>query len=344
MLPVLRKLAQPDRVRDLVKATWGQKEAAGRPCPGCRSAMSLVALGEQEPRLWLDVCRPCQMVWFDRAELASFAPPEAAPTASAAPKPELPMEAKLAFAKMQIEADRKRLDRDLPRDDTPKNPFQAAAAYLGLPGELNEQTLTITPIITWGLAAIIVVVGAYTLADPTFAIQTFGLIPEQRGRFGGLTFLTSAFVHGGMIHLLSNLYFLLVFGDNVEDSLGHGWFLLLFLLAALSGAVAHASFDPRPGMPVVGASGGISAMLAYYALAFPRARIGMAARIYWKFVWFRMPVWVAFGLWFALQILGAFAQSKGCTTVSAFGHLGGVAVGVLFWLVHRSSRSSLARA
>ncbi len=179
------------------------------------------------------------------------------------------------------------------------------------------------------------VTGASTAAlfDLQKAVTAFGLIPAEVDRLYGLTLLTSLLLHGGMLHLAGNMYYLLVFGDNVEDYLGHGRFLVLIGLAALIGAIAHVALDPRSEVPVIGASGGISGLLVFYGLRFPRAKIGFM--LGWYFRWVRVPALGFIVFWLLLQGLTAWQQIAGLTSVSALAHLGGAAVGVWFWLVWR---------
>jgi len=148
--------------------------------------------------------------------------------------------------------------------------------------------------------------------------------------------LTSFLLHGGILHLVSNMYFLLVFGDNVEDALGKAGYLGLIVAAALVGDLLHVIFDPRPQIPVVGASGGISGVILYYALKFPRAALGILLRILFYFRWVSLPAYVYVGFWVLLQILGAFQQVAGVTNVSALAHLGGASVGAAAWLLTRN--------
>jgi membrane associated rhomboid family serine protease len=167
------------------------------------------------------------------------------------------------------------------------------------------------------------------------AIQQFGLIPAEAWRYGGLTFLTSFFLHGGIIHLASNLYFLVVFGEHVEDYLGRWRWLLLVLLSAIAGDFLHAMVDPHTMTPCIGASGGISGLIAFYALKFPHARLGILFRYYYVFRWIQFPAWLAFVLWLSLQGWGAYEQIAGFSDVSAMAHLGGTAVGVGLWWIWR---------
>jgi membrane associated rhomboid family serine protease len=148
-------------------------------------------------------------------------------------------------------------------------------------------------------------------------------------RYAGLTLLTSFFIHGSWLHLLVNLYVLLVFGDNVEEYLGAGRYLALLAVATVAGGLAHVALDPRSVVPVIGASGGISGVVAYYVLRFPQARLGLM----YVYRWFRIRAY-AFGLiWVLLQIIAAREQIAGIGDVSALAHLGGAAVGVWFWAI-----------
>jgi membrane associated rhomboid family serine protease len=167
-------------------------------------------------------------------------------------------------------------------------------------------------------------------------VAQFGLIPAHAMRLHGLTFVTSFFLHAGIIHLLGNMYFLLVFGDNVEDFLGPLRYLALIALAAFIGDLAHIALDPRSQIPCIGASGGIAGVITFYALNFPRVRLAFLMR--WGFVWFRwirLPAWSVFILWIFFQLIGLWEQKAGMSSVSSSAHLGGAAVGFVGWLLWR---------
>ena len=170
-----------------------------------------------------------------------------------------------------------------------------------------------------------------TLPHLKQVVQEWGFIPRLWDRQGGLTLLTSFFLHAGVFHLLSNMYFFLIFGDNVEDHLGPIYFVLLLLGAHLFGSLTHAALDPRGDIPTIGASGGISGILGYYAVAFPKARIGFLWRFFFfvAFRWICLPAWVMLILFSLLQLLGAWGQMYGGGGVSYAAHLGGLAVGVV---------------
>jgi membrane associated rhomboid family serine protease len=165
-------------------------------------------------------------------------------------------------------------------------------------------------------------------------IQKWGLIPQQFSRHFGLTFISSFFLHGGIFHLVGNLYFLLIFGDNAEDTLGKKYYLFLIALSALAGDLAHILADPNATSPVIGASGGISGILTYYCLIYPRAKVGI---LVW-FRWFRIPVGLMLFLWFSGQIVGALRQISGFSNISSMAHLGGAVVGGSFWLASKFHR------
>lgn len=270
----------------------------------------------------VDVCRSCTLVWFDPAEYDSL------PKTKAQSKPkekELPPEARQMLAMEQIKDRRKQA---MIEKGSPDGFWKYVPAILGMPVEFDYNRTRTTPAATWSTALLIIIISLLAFLDFETVAQNLALIPAEWNRLGGFTFLTSFFLHGGILHLAGNVYFLLVFGDNVEDHLGSAWFMLLLLVAILGGGFAHVLSDPASTVPCVGASGGISALLAYYALQFPGARVGML----FLFRWIRLPVFAYVFLWVAIQIAGT--QITG-SSVAYFAHLGGAAVGFGFWLIQR---------
>lgn len=136
-----------------------------------------------------------------------------------------------------------------------------------------------------------------------------------------LTLLTSQFLHGGAFHLASNMLYLWIFADNVEDRLGHGRFLLLYLGSGVAAAVAQLLLSSRSSIPMVGASGAIAGILGAYLLLFPSARIITLVPLgfFWETI--EIPAFVFLGLWFLLQWF------QGLTTIGRVADVGGVA----FW-------------
>ncbi|HEU4464559.1 MAG TPA: rhomboid family intramembrane serine protease [Gemmatimonadota bacterium] len=152
--------------------------------------------------------------------------------------------------------------------------------------------------------------------------------------WGELTpLLTAMFLHGGWLHLVLNLWFLWIFGDNVEDRIGHFRYLVLYLAAGTAATLAHVFANPDSTLPTVGASGAIAGVLGAYFLAYPRARVTTLIPIFVFIHVAVLPAWVVLGMWFALQFLSG-ALSLATTQASAGGvalwaHIGGFAAGIL---------------
>src|SRR6266446_6880248 len=295
---------------------------AVRNCPFCQRPMKQFEI--TDPPLTLDACKPCTLVWFDPSEF------EAIPEGVVETVDELDLRGRQALAEYQV---KQIAEQALAQDPTPDENWKWLPAFLGLPVELDATTLKCRPWATWALGALIVLVSVAGFFHLDEAVHRFGLIPAQPWRYGGFTWISSFFLHGGLWHLLGNLYFLLLVGDNVEDYLGRWRYILLVVLATVGGDALHTMVAAHSTEPSIGASGGISGLLAFYALEFPRARLGFLLRYFWQFSWIQMPAWVAFGLWILLQIFGVYTQLAGFSHVSALAHLGGVGVGMVFWLI-----------
>ena len=194
--------------------------------------------------------------------------------------------------------------------------------------ELEERGLSRVPWVNWSLCAAVLLISLLAFTDLRNAIDRFGFIPAQAFREGGFTFLSSFFLHAGLWHLVSNVYFLFIFGNTVEDFLGSVKFGLLVLFATLGGDILAMAMEPRSHIPSIGASGGISGVIAFYALQFPKARLGFFTRFYW----IQIPAWGALAIWILLQIITAFEQVAGLSHVSGLAHLGGAAIGLLLWI------------
>lgn len=194
-----------------------------------------------------------------------------------------------------------------------------------------------TPVVTWTIVAVCVAVWAAGFVyegGPDGLVRDLGLVPAKLfGAPGASTFatvLTSGFAHAGLLHLASNLWFLHVFGDNVEDHLGHGRYALLYLGSMLGAAATHVAIDPSSVRVLVGASGAIAGVLGAYMLRYPRAPIVTFAFV----ALLEMPAFLFLAQWVALQIVIALLTDAGRSGGVAVGaHLGGFASGVLLELV-----------
>ncbi len=331
-LALLRKSIPANVVNSLWQSARTGSPARKRLCPSCGRLMAEVPTTIASAQPLLDVCTLCHVVWFDYSEYKAL--PKLPPTP---PRwdASLPQAAREKLARIEVEAIRENARRQDADAGAPDAWWQWIPGVLGMPIEQECEGLGTHPWVTWGVATGILAVSLLAFADLPGAIQTFGLLPAQVERYGGLTLLTSFFVHGGLFHLLGNLYFLLIFGDNVEECLGRWKYGLLLLVATLAGNLLHILGNPSSGLPCVGASGGISGVIAFYALQFPKAKLALLFRLYFWFRWIRLPAYVLFIGWLLMQFWGAWTQLSGFSNVSALAHLGGVAAGLVFWLATR---------
>jgi len=146
-----------------------------------------------------------------------------------------------------------------------------------------------------------------------------------------LPFFTSMFLHGSWIHVLGNMWFLYIFGDNIEDYLGHVKYLVFYLLSGLCAMTTQVAIYPHSNIPTVGASGAIAGVLGAYFILYPRARV-----LTWFFVFvFYLPAWIMLGYWFVLQFLSGAASLSVAQTgrdvggVAVWAHVGGFVAGMV---------------
>lgn len=179
------------------------------------------------------------------------------------------------------------------------------------------------------MASLLFAFGLWALASPD-AAQRYGLLATDIDRLGGATFITALFVHATWFQFASNLYFLLIFGDNVEDYLAPGSFLLLLFTGGLVGNAMHALFDPGATTVLMGASGSVSAVTLFYALRFPSARL----RYIRLFRWHTMPASAGLLFWFLTKLVST-QDVFGRAEPSAWPYVGGAVVGLVFWATLR---------
>ena len=320
----------------------------GKQCAHCSRPMAEVEVqvAASGRDLVVDVCTLCMGVWLDPGEQVHL--PREPRRTGEDDSGQLSAAAREAMAT----ADVQRVGREAEErkaSEGPEESWQYLPALLGLPVETSVPEIEDRPWITWGLTAFCVLVCLLLVLTDGLdglrrATEAWGFIPAAWGRNGGLTVLASFVLHGGVWHILGNMYFFMVFGDNVEDDLGKWRFAGLLLLSHVAGLVAHGLVDRIVDRPVVGASAAISGVIAYYAVAFPGARLGLYYRYGYRHLqWLRIPVVVAFILWLFLHLMGAYEQVVGISNVSSAAHLGGAAVGFLAALCIRLQRSRARR-
>jgi membrane associated rhomboid family serine protease len=201
------------------------------------------------------------------------------------------------------------------------------------------------PFVTWGLMAACVGVFIYqTLSeyqDPKagdLIVSTYGMIPSQIASGHHLwTLLTSMFLHGGFFHIIGNMLYLWIFGDNVEDAFGHFWFLIVYLFTGVAGSLLQVVLMPGSTVPTIGASGAISGVMGAYFVLFPRARVLTLIPIFFFIRLIYLPAPLLLGFWILLQIL--YGCGSGPATgggVAYFAHIGGFVSGLILGLLVRN--------
>jgi membrane associated rhomboid family serine protease len=158
--------------------------------------------------------------------------------------------------------------------------------------------------------------------------------------------VTSMFLHGGWLHLLGNMLFLWIFGNNVEDRLGHIPFLAFYLLGGIVAAFTQVMIDPQSGVPLVGASGAIAAALGAYIVLFPGARILSLVLLGFFYQLLEVPALVVLGYWFVLQLVsgfGSFGAESAQGGVAFFAHIGGFVVGMVVGVLLRLTGAGASR-
>jgi membrane associated rhomboid family serine protease len=198
-----------------------------------------------------------------------------------------------------------------------------------------------TPVVVIGTIAVCVLVFLRQLTlppdDAQAAVYYFGFIPavlfgsaELQGAPvpAAFTVLTSMFLHGGLLHLGGNMLYLWIFGDNIEDRLGHGRYIAFYAVCGVVAALAQALPDVSSRTPMIGASGAISGVLGAYLVLYPRANILVALPLFVVFYTFRVPALVVLGVWFIGQLLSSLAQ-QGEGGVAFGAHIGGFVAGVV---------------
>jgi membrane associated rhomboid family serine protease len=179
--------------------------------------------------------------------------------------------------------------------------------------------------------------GGYASPSIDSIASKYGLIPGVVLHGSQVyTFLTSMFLHADIIHLGGNMLFLYVFGDNVEDTFGHGRYLIFYLISGIAASLLHIFSFPDSTIPTIGASGAIAGVLGAYLILYPRARILTLVFAFWITI-VAIPAVVFLGLWFVYQFLyGTIAGAGG--GIAYWAHIGGFVAGMLFGVAWRGRR------
>jgi len=194
------------------------------------------------------------------------------------------------------------------------------------------------PIITIILIALNVAVFIYQMSlgrEVNAFIFQFGMIPRDIVAGHNLyTLFSSMFVHGGFLHILGNMLFLWIFGDNVEDAFGHFGYLLMYIASGLAGSGVQILTAINSKIPTIGASGAISGVLGAYFILYPRAKVLALVPIFFFIRIMNLPAYIFLGFWFLLQLL--YGSAGGGSGVAFFAHVGGFVAGVLMAFLVRN--------
>jgi membrane associated rhomboid family serine protease len=188
------------------------------------------------------------------------------------------------------------------------------------------------PVINWSIIVLNSLVFLYQLILPPAALQsfirTFGMVPSHISFANPASFatlFTNMFLHGGWFHIISNMWVLYIFGDNVEDRMGSGRYLVFYLLSGLAANLLQLFFSPGSNVPTIGASGAIAGVLGGYFLLFPRARV-ITLILLFIFPWFvEIPAVIFLGFWFVTQLFSG---------LSSLGTASGMQMGGIAWWAH----------
>ncbi len=177
-----------------------------------------------------------------------------------------------------------------------------------------------------------------SVADPRTIVYSFGAIPHFLLTFSSTqpispmgTVFTSMFMHGGLLHIGTNMLFLWIFGNNIEDQLGHIKFIIFYLLCGVLAAYSHALSGPSSMIPMIGASGAVSGVLGAYLLLFPKARVHTLIFLGFFIQVVRLPAVFVIGFWIVIQFINGLV-SKGAANnggVAWFAHIGGFIAGMV---------------
>ena len=172
--------------------------------------------------------------------------------------------------------------------------------------------------------------------DPRALNQFFydwAMIPKlvsTQGEYSGL--FTSMFLHGGWMHLAGNMLFLWIFGDNIEDEMGHIPYLAFYLAAGIGAGLAHLVSAPQSVVPTVGASGAIAGVMGSYLLLYPKAKVDIFLFFVIFFRILPIPAWIMLGIWFALQLFNGAGADASAGGVAYWAHAGGFIIGIALTL------------
>lgn len=219
----------------------------------------------------------------------------------------------------------------------------------------DDNPTTITPYVTYALITSCVFVFLWELSlvgQLDAAFYRLGVVPAVLVGNGQLpaelvimpawvSIFTSMFMHGGWMHLLSNMLYLWVFGNNIEDAMGHTRFILFYLLCGMAAVFAQAIPNPESTIPMIGASGAISGVLGAYLLLYPYAKVLMAIPLWIIFYTIRIPAFFVLLFWFGMQLFSSYMAGEQEGGVAFGAHVGGFIAGMVLISFFRNKAFSI---
>src|SRR5207244_1093810 len=211
------------------------------------------------------------------------------------------------------------------------------ARMLPLPHVIPSRT---TPYITVSIIGLNAIAWLFELGLPSAALpvflQVYGVVPAH---FSVPTLVTSMFLHGSCMHVIGNMWYLWIFGDNVEDRVGHGRFIVFYLMCGMAAAFGQILMDPTSTLPTIGASGAIAGVMGAYFVLYPQSRVLtlIPLIIFWEIV--ELPAIFLLGFWFLMQLFSAGAIAATSNTagggVAFMAHVAGFVTGLIGVFVFR---------
>jgi len=204
-----------------------------------------------------------------------------------------------------------------------------------------------TPYITVTIIALNALAWFYEVTLPEDVLQLFtqvyGVVPAD---FSAPALISSMFLHGSWSHVIVNMWYLWIFGDNVEDRLGHGRFLAFYLLCGIAAALGQVAMDPYSTVPMVGASGAIAGVMGAYFVLYPQSRVLTLVPLWFYYEIFELPAIFLLGFWFLIQLFSAgaiavTASTHGSGGVAFMAHVAGFVCGAIGVFVFRKRRREM---
>ena len=330
-LPFAKKLSTESQTKSSSKITFQPRNVVtseqviedARLCPNCQAGLHKFNYA-YDSNIFLDKCKNCKGIWTDAGEIQQVAS-------------YLKKDPRLQeIGSYLVKRDRQLEDITSLSDalSRPVSPLIWFAPRIILPvgDDLSREKPPLTNIAFIAICTIVFVLIAIAGGPTKSFFQQYGFVPA---RWLGIGLITSMFLHADIFHILGNMYFLWLFGDNVEDRLGHVKYILFYLAAGLAADFLHGLIHINSTIPAVGASGAISGVMGAYMVFYPHARI----KVFIFYTIVNMSAAFYLGTWFAFQLLWGFYYTKtGVSGVGWFAHIGGFIFGAAYaFLVKRTS-------